>query len=98
MFKKGLNIHQYTKTALPERMMKILEPSFQQEVKATAKHAESSKARNRGRRIGIYFGEDGGSCKSRSPLVKFPNERMEIKGIVAEQSTIKYKFFVGSRN
>ncbi|GKV51596.1 hypothetical protein SLEP1_g58232 [Rubroshorea leprosula] len=99
MFNDGFNIQQFTKTALPERVMEILAPSLSQEVHVTDNRGiEHSRARNNmGRRIGVLeslseIARVGVFCSMESP-----NERMEMKQVVAELSAIKHRF-LGARN
>ncbi|GLT35864.1 hypothetical protein SLA2020_102800 [Shorea laevis] len=99
MFNDGFNIHQFTKIALPERVMEILEPSLLQEVHVTDNRGiEHSRARsNMGRRTGVLeslseVARVGVFCSMESP-----NERMEMKQAVAELSAIK-RSFLGARN
>ncbi|GKV51592.1 hypothetical protein SLEP1_g58229 [Rubroshorea leprosula] len=99
MFNDGFNIHQFTKIALPERVMEILEPSLLQELHVTNNSGiEHSRARNNmGRRIGVLeslseVARVGVFCSMESP-----NERMEMKEVVAELSAIKHRF-LGARN
>ncbi|GLU24342.1 hypothetical protein SLE2022_402850 [Rubroshorea leprosula] len=99
MFQDGSNIHQFTKTALPERVMEILEPSLLQEVHVTDNRGiEHSRARNNmERRTGVLeslseVARVGVFCSMESP-----NERMEMKQVVAELSAIKHRF-LGARN
>ncbi|GLT26036.1 hypothetical protein SLA2020_011260 [Shorea laevis] len=92
LFQDNFTIHQFVKTALPERVMDILEPSLLQEVQDDA----HSGARNRGTKVCmleslVAVARVGVLCSMASP-----NERMEMKEAIAELRAIKDKF-VGRR-
>ncbi|GKV31247.1 hypothetical protein SLEP1_g39958 [Rubroshorea leprosula] len=99
MFNDGFNIQQFTKTALPERVMEILEPSLLQEVHVTDNRGiEHSRARNNmGRRMGVLESLSEVTRVGVFCSMESPNDRMEMKQVVAELSAIKNRFF-GARN
>ncbi|GKV31246.1 hypothetical protein SLEP1_g39957 [Rubroshorea leprosula] len=99
MFNDGFNIHQFTKTALPERVMEILEPSLLQEIHVTDNRGiEHSRAKNNmGRRTGVLESLSEVARVGVFCSVESPNERMEMKQVVAELSAIKHRF-LGARN
>ncbi|GLU24341.1 hypothetical protein SLE2022_402840 [Rubroshorea leprosula] len=99
MFSDGFNIHQFTKTALPERLMEILEPSLLQEIHVTDNRGiEHSRARNNmGRRTGVLESLSEVARVGVFCSMETPNERMEMKQVVAELSAIKHRF-LGARN
>lgn len=77
MFEEGFSIHHYTKTTLPERVMEILEPSLVLEVHETNTVMESM----------IEVARIGVLCS-----VEAPNERMDMKQVVVQLSSIKQNF------
>ncbi|GKV51595.1 hypothetical protein SLEP1_g58231 [Rubroshorea leprosula] len=98
MFNDGFNIHQFTKTALLERVKEILEPSLLQEVHVTDnKGIEHSKARNNIRRTGVLESLSEVARVGVFCSMECLNERMEMKQVVAELSSIKHRF-LGARN
>ncbi|GLT35194.1 hypothetical protein SLA2020_096650 [Shorea laevis] len=92
LFQDNFTVHQFAKTALPERVMDILEPSLLREVQDDA----HSRARNRGTKVSILESlvavtRVGVLCSMASP-----NERMEMKEAIVELRAVKDKF-VGRR-
>ncbi|GKU96411.1 hypothetical protein SLEP1_g9650 [Rubroshorea leprosula] len=91
LFQDNFTIHQFVKTALlPQRVMDILEPLLLQEVQDDAHLG----ARNWGTKVGILeslvaVAKVGVLCSMASP-----NERMEMKDVIAELCAIKDKFVV----
>ncbi|GKU87789.1 hypothetical protein SLEP1_g2130 [Rubroshorea leprosula] len=90
MFKDCFTIHQFTKAALPENAMDILEPSLLQEV------YDAEKLGNNARRVGVLeciiaVARVGVICSMESP-----KERIEMKKAVAELCAIKQEL-LGSK-
>ncbi|GLT55859.1 hypothetical protein SLA2020_289450 [Shorea laevis] len=86
MFKDCFTIHQFTKAALPENVMDILDPSLLQEV------YDAEKLGNNARRVGVLesiiaVARVGVICSMESP-----KERIEMKKAVAELCAIKQEF------
>ncbi|GLT86879.1 hypothetical protein SLE2022_049890 [Rubroshorea leprosula] len=92
LFQDNFTIHHFIKTALPDRVMDILEPSLPQEVQDDA----HSGARNRGTKICILESLVAVARVGVLYSMASPNERMEMKEAIAELRAIKDKF-VGRR-
>ncbi|GLT57112.1 hypothetical protein SLA2020_301060 [Shorea laevis] len=92
IFKDGLNLHQFAKLALPERVMDIVDPSLLQELRSTDENVGDARRNRRERRVSIKeilitFARIGVLCSMDSP-----NDRMEMKDVVAELCIIRDKF------
>ncbi|GLT96488.1 hypothetical protein SLE2022_141040 [Rubroshorea leprosula] len=92
IFKDGLNLHQFAKLALPECVMDIVDPSLLQELRSTDENVGDARRNRRERRVSIKeilitFARIGVLCSMDSP-----NDRMEIKDVVAELCIIRDKF------
>ncbi|GLT33881.1 hypothetical protein SLA2020_084360 [Shorea laevis] len=92
IFKDGLNLHQFAKLALPERVMDIVDPSLLQELRSTDENVGDARRNRRERRVSIKeilitFVRIGVLCSMDSP-----NDRMEMKDVVAELCIIRDKF------
>ncbi|GLT96481.1 hypothetical protein SLE2022_140990 [Rubroshorea leprosula] len=97
IFKDGLNLHQFTKLALPERVMDIVDASLLQELRSTDENIGDTRRNRRERRVSIKeilitFARIGVLCSMDSP-----NDRMEMKDVVAELCIIRDKF-LGNRS
>ncbi|GLT96486.1 hypothetical protein SLE2022_141030 [Rubroshorea leprosula] len=92
IFKDGLNLHQFAKLALPERVMDIVDPSLLQELQSTDENVGDARRNRRERRVSIKeilitFARIGVLCSMDSP-----NNRMEMEDVVAELCIIRDKF------
>ncbi|GKV53336.1 hypothetical protein SLEP1_g59869 [Rubroshorea leprosula] len=92
IFKDGMNLHQFAKLALPERVMDIVDPSLLQELQSIDENVGDARRRRRERRISIKeilitFARIAVLCSMDSP-----NDRMEMKDVVAQLYDIKKKF------
>ncbi|GLT96483.1 hypothetical protein SLE2022_141000 [Rubroshorea leprosula] len=97
IFKDGLNLHQFAKLALPERVMDIVDASLLQELRSTDENVGDARRNRRERRVSIKeilitFARIGVLCSMDSP-----NDRMEMKDVVAELCIIRDKF-LGNRS
>ncbi|GLT33436.1 hypothetical protein SLA2020_080290 [Shorea laevis] len=92
LFKDGLNLHQFAKLALPERVMDIVDASLLQELRSTDENVGDARRNRRERRVSIKeilitSARIGVLCSMHSP-----NDRMEMKDVVAELCIIRDKF------
>ncbi|GLT57102.1 hypothetical protein SLA2020_300980 [Shorea laevis] len=92
IFKDGLNLHQFAKLALPERVMDIVDPSLLQELRSTDENVGDARRNRRERRVSIKeilitFARIGVLCSMDSR-----NDRMEMNDVVAELCIIREKF------
>ncbi|GLT33880.1 hypothetical protein SLA2020_084350 [Shorea laevis] len=92
LFKDGLNLHQFAKLALPERVMDIVDASLLQELRSTDENVGDARRNRRERRVSIKeilitSARIGVLCSMDSP-----NDRMEMKDVVAELCIIRDKF------
>ncbi|GKV12518.1 hypothetical protein SLEP1_g23649 [Rubroshorea leprosula] len=87
IFKEGLNLHQFTKLALPDRVMDIVEPSLLQEENVGDGRRSSRERRVNIKEILITFARIGVLCSMESP-----NDRMEMDDVIAELCVIRDKF------
>ncbi|GKV51893.1 hypothetical protein SLEP1_g58511 [Rubroshorea leprosula] len=92
IFKDGLNLHQFAKLALPERVMDIVDPSLLQELRSTNENVGDARRNKRERRVSIKeilitFSRIGILCSMNSS-----NDRMEMNDVVAELCIIRDKF------
>ncbi|GLT33904.1 hypothetical protein SLA2020_084570 [Shorea laevis] len=92
IFKDDLNLHQFAKLALPERVMDIVDPSLLQELRSTDENVGDARRNKRERRVSIKeilitFARIGVLCSMNSP-----SDRMEMKDVVVELCIIRDKF------
>ncbi|GLT33887.1 hypothetical protein SLA2020_084410 [Shorea laevis] len=97
IFKDGLNLHQFAKLALPERVLDIVDASLLQELRSTDENVGDARRNRRERRVSIKeilitSARIGVLCSMDSP-----NDRMEMKDVVAELCIIRDKF-LGNRS
>lgn len=86
IFEDGRNLHHFTKTALPERVMEIVEPSLLSEVAGDDDNITTSKGKIKECLVAVLT--IGVSCSMESP-----GERMDMRDVVAELCRIKTKNF-----
>ncbi|XP_058103346.1 putative receptor-like protein kinase At3g47110 [Magnolia sinica] len=85
MFKDGLSLHQFVKIALPDRVMEIVDPRLLlEEVQAPNNGEQRRISRTKTRECLPSVAKIGIACS-----VESPNERMEMRDIVAEIHAIK---------
>ncbi|XP_058103348.1 putative receptor-like protein kinase At3g47110 [Magnolia sinica] len=85
MFKAGLSLHQFVKIALPDRVMEIVHPRLlSEEVQAPNNGEQRRISRTKTRECLPSVAKIGIACS-----VESPNERMEMRDIVAEIHAIK---------
>ncbi|GLT65847.1 hypothetical protein SLA2020_382520 [Shorea laevis] len=92
IFKDGLNLHQFAKIALPERVMDIVDPSLLQELRSTDENVGDARRNKREKGVNIKevlitFARIGVLCSMDSS-----NDRMEMKDVVVELCRIRDKF------
>ncbi|GKV51899.1 hypothetical protein SLEP1_g58517 [Rubroshorea leprosula] len=97
IFKDGLNLHQFAKLALSERVMDIVDPSLLQELRSTDENIGDARRNKRERRVSIKeilitFARIGVLYSMDSS-----NDRMEMKDVVVELCIIRDKF-LGNRS
>ncbi|XP_058198859.1 putative receptor-like protein kinase At3g47110 [Rhododendron vialii] len=85
-FEDGQNIHQYTKAALPDRVMEIAEPSLFSEVSGEDDDNKTREGKIKDCLVAVL--KIGVSCS-----MEAPGERMDMRDVVAELCRIRTKTF-----
>ncbi|KAI8523597.1 hypothetical protein RHMOL_Rhmol13G0086500 [Rhododendron molle] len=86
IFEDGWNLHQFTKMALPERVMEIADPSLLLELPSVDENTTTGNGKMKECLVAVLT--IGISCSMESPL-----ERMDMRDVVAELSRIRTKTF-----
>ncbi|KAI8523592.1 hypothetical protein RHMOL_Rhmol13G0086000 [Rhododendron molle] len=86
VFEDGRNLHHFTKTALPERVMEIAEPSLFSEVGGDDGSIRAREGKIKECLVAVLT--IGVSCSMQSP-----GERMDMRDVVAELCRIRTKTF-----
>ncbi|XP_058198320.1 putative receptor-like protein kinase At3g47110 [Rhododendron vialii] len=86
MFEDGRNLHHFTKTALPERVMEIAEPSLLSEVGGDDDYTTAREGKIKECLVAVLT--IGVSCSMQSP-----GERMSMRDVVAELCRTRTKNF-----
>ncbi|XP_058110894.1 probable LRR receptor-like serine/threonine-protein kinase At3g47570 [Magnolia sinica] len=84
MFKDNLSLHHFSKSALPEQVMKIVDPFLLIEARVTQDSGNHANARDRMRDRLTSVVKIGVLCSFESPT-----ERMKMKDVVVEMHAIK---------
>ncbi|KAI8523591.1 hypothetical protein RHMOL_Rhmol13G0085900 [Rhododendron molle] len=86
IFTDSWNLHQFTKTALPERVMEIADPSMLSELPSVDENITTGNGELNECLVAVLT--IGVSCSMESPV-----ERMGMRDVVAELSRIRTKTF-----
>lgn len=85
MFKINLNLHQYAKMALPERVMEIVDRRLlSEEIEVIRNYENHNEIRSIMHESLVSLMKIGVSCS-----VESPKERMELKDIIIEMHKVK---------
>ncbi|XP_058198325.1 probable LRR receptor-like serine/threonine-protein kinase At3g47570 [Rhododendron vialii] len=86
IFEDGWNLHQFTKAALPQRVMEIADPSLLSELPSVDENIMTGNEKIKECLVAVLT--IGASCSMESPM-----ERMDMRDVVAELSRIRTKTF-----
>ena len=85
MFANHISLHQFAKTALPERVMEIIDHRLlAEEIEIIRQSEDCDKIRSMMQESLISLVKIGVSCSHESP-----NERMEMKDVVNEMNKVR---------
>lgn len=85
MFNDAMELHNYVKMALPDRVLEVVDPALLREVDQGASSHQIQQCLISICDVGVFCSE------------KFPRERMEIRNVVAELNRMKANFLQGDK-
>uniref|UniRef100_A0A6N2N6C1 non-specific serine/threonine protein kinase n=1 Tax=Salix viminalis TaxID=40686 RepID=A0A6N2N6C1_SALVM len=83
MFNDAMELHNYVKMALPDRVLEVVDPTLLREADQGASSHQIQQCLIAICEVGVFCSE------------KFPRERMEIRNVVAELNRMKASFLQG---